>query len=157
LRPVRIASSLVSEMAAHARATYPDECCGFLIASPDPLDPGSPRTIVAVEAAANEFEGERRRRFLVRPDELRAAEGRLEGTDRSVAGFYHSHPDHPGRPSQFDQEHAWPWYTYVVLGLDRNEVRESRAFELDSEAREFHEVPMTVEPGSGSLPKVLEG
>ncbi|MGD0250761.1 MAG: hypothetical protein ABSB97_07770, partial [Thermoplasmata archaeon] len=60
-----------------------------------------------------------------------------------------------GRPSQFDQEHAWPWYTYVVLGLDATAVHESRAFELDSDSLQFREVPMTVEPDPPSVPKVL--
>jgi proteasome lid subunit RPN8/RPN11 len=161
VRPVRIASSLVASMAAHARATYPEECCGFLIARLDPVDPAAPRAVVAVEPAPNDFGGERRRRFLVRPEELRAAERRLEGTDRAVAGFYHSHPDHPGRPSQFDQAHAWPWYTYVVLSVDSTAVRESRAFELDADALEFREVPLTVDPepagseGSGGVSKTL--
>jgi len=156
VRPIRISPTLVQAMAAHARATYPDECCGFLIAARDPADAEAPRTIVAVEPATNDFDGERRRRFLLRPEELRAAERRHDGTERAVAGFYHSHPDHPGRPSQFDQDHAWPWYTYVVLGLDGTSVRESRAFELDADALEFREVPMVVEPPPTADSKVSD-
>jgi proteasome lid subunit RPN8/RPN11 len=157
VRGVRLGALLLATMESHARATYPEECCGFLVAGPDPDDLGAARTIVAVESVPNEFEGERRRRFLVRPEELRAAERRLEGTDRSVVGFYHSHPDHPARPSLFDQEHAWPWYTYVVVGIDAHVVRETRAFELDAEALRFREVPLTVVPPSLSTPKVSEG
>lgn len=143
MRGVRLPEPLRAEIRAHARATYPDECCGFLIALPDPAGPDGPRTIVAVQRAPNEFEGERRRRFVIRPEELRAAERAIESTERVVAGFYHSHPDHPARPSTFDAEHAWPWYTYVVAAVTATDVPALRAFELDAGTREFREVPLT--------------
>jgi len=157
MRAVVLPSGLLDAMASHARSVYPDECCGFLIARADPLDPKSPRAIVAVEPAPNEYAGERRRRFLLRPEELRAAERRVEGTDRAVAGFYHSHPDHPGRPSEFDREHAWPWYTYIVLGVDAGGLREARAFELDPEALEFREMALTLETAARPLPPPVAG
>ena len=157
MRPIRIPSSLVERMATHARSTYPDECCGFLVAESDPADGRAPRTIVDAEAVPNDYEGERRRRFLLRPEELRKAERRLEGTGRAIAGFYHSHPDHPGRPSQYDLEHAWPWYTYVVLGIDASAVREARAFELDPDALVFREVAMAVEDDVPAAAEVVGG
>lgn len=146
MRAIHLPVSVLEAMAAHARESYPEECCGLLIALPDPEDASAPRSILAVESASNEFPGERKRRFLVSPEELRTAERRLDRTGRAVVGFYHSHPDHPGRPSRFDQENAWPWYTYVVLGVDSTAVRESRAFELDPDLQEFREVPVTVLP-----------
>jgi proteasome lid subunit RPN8/RPN11 len=151
VRPVQVLPALLDSIARHAEATYPDECCGFLIAPPDPIEDGRPRRIVAVLPAANEFEGERRRRFLLRPEELRAAERTLDGTGEVVAGFYHSHPDHPARPSLFDQEHAWPWYTYLVTAVTSRRAGETRAFELDADSGVFHEVPLIVEgPGERS-------
>jgi proteasome lid subunit RPN8/RPN11 len=54
-----------------------------------------------------------------------------------VSGFYHSHPDHPALPSAFDTEHAWPWYTYVVVSVDAHGVRGVGAFELDAERQRF--------------------
>lgn len=153
MRPVRLAAGLRRAIEEHARREYPDECCGFLIAESDPSGARSARSIVRVEAAPNEFEGERRRRFLLRPEELRAAEARHEGSGRVVAGFYHSHPDHPARPSQFDQDHAWPWYTYLVLSVTANGPGEIRAFELDPDRQEFVEVPMSDDArGATDLP-----
>ncbi len=148
MRPVRIPPRLVDAMRDHGRATYPDECCGFLVPGPDAPDPNVPREIVDIRHASNEFEGERRRRFVIRPSELLTAEAALAGTDRVVAGFYHSHPDHPARPSSFDEEHAWPWYTYVVLSVTRATVPAIAAFELDAETRAFREVPW-VGPAGG--------
>lgn len=142
MRPVRVPEPLLQEIRAHARDTYPDECCGFLIAEPDPALPDRPRQIVAIQRAANEFEGERRRRFVIRPEELRLAERAVESAGHVIGGFYHSHPDHPARPSTFDEEHAWPWYTYVVLSVTATEVPAIGAFELDGDAGVFREVTL---------------
>ncbi len=139
---VRIPATLVQEMQAHARATYPDECCGFLLAHDPPAAAPAPRTIDSVVPAANEYDGERRRRFVIRPGELREMERRATEEGRSVVGFYHSHPDHPARPSTFDQEHAWPWYTYIVVSVTAREVPAWGAFELDPETALFAAVPM---------------
>ena len=142
MRPIEISGSALRSIAEHARATYPDECCGFLIAASSPPGDLSARSIVEVQPATNDFDGERRRRFLLRPEEIRATERQLDGTGRVVGGFYHSHPDHPARPSQFDQDHAWPWYTYVVIGVTSAGTGEARAFELDPDSSEFREVPV---------------
>ncbi len=157
MRGVRVGGHLVDSMAAHARALYPDECCGFLIGRADDPDPVQPRIVESTEPAANQFEGERRRRFLLRPEELQSVERRLDATGRAVIGFYHSHPDHPGRPSQFDQEHAWPWYTYVVLGVDSTGLRECRAFELDATSLVFREVPLSVQSPAGRPTPMVGG
>ena len=144
MRPVRLPVALLTEMRAHGRATYPEECCGFLIGTAADSTPSSARAILDVERAGNEFSGERRRRFLIPPEELRSVERRLERTDRAVVGFYHSHPDHPARPSQFDQDHAWPWYTYLVLSVTVSDTPDVGAFELDPDSARFREVRLSV-------------
>jgi proteasome lid subunit RPN8/RPN11 len=148
VRSVAIPGTLLGSIAAHARATYPEECCGFLIAEPDLPDGRAPRRIVEALAARNEYEGERARRFLLRPEELRAVERRIEGTGRVLAGFYHSHPDHPAEPSQFDRDHAWPWYSYLVVHVNARAVGETRGFELDPETSEFREVLVLPHPAT---------
>jgi proteasome lid subunit RPN8/RPN11 len=142
MRAVHVPEQLLESVRRHARETYPDECCGFLIAAPDPSPPESPRNIVEIERAENRFDGERRRRFVIRPEELRARERHVGATGRIVAGFYHSHPDHEARPSTFDQEHAWPWYSYLVLAVSSQGAGEVGAFELDADAAVFRRVPL---------------
>lgn len=142
MRSVRLPRELAEAIAREARASYPDECCGFLFATPEGAPHEPFRWIVAVERATNRFDGERRRRFLVRPEEVRSAESRAERAGIALAGFYHSHPDHPARPSRFDQENAWPWYTYVVASVTKTAVGSLHAFELHAERREFAEVPL---------------
>jgi len=155
VKSVVLPASLLGEIRAHSVATYPEECCGFLLGpSPEP-DGAEERTILALERAANEFDGERRRRFLILPEEIRTLERRLEGTDRSVVGFYHSHPDHPARPSQFDQDHAWPWYTYLVLAVTASGTAALGAFELEPDSATFHEVGLTVTDDLPPTPEVV--
>jgi len=151
---VRVAPRLLAAMAGHARSTYPDECCGYLIA-PAELPPDGVRRIEAVEPADNRFDGERRRRFVILPDELRAAERRAEARGRAVVGFYHSHPDHPARPSPFDEAHAWPWYAYLVLATTATGVPRVGAFELGAETGRFVELPLEPEPDPLSAAPVV--
>ncbi|MFI5413013.1 MAG: Mov34/MPN/PAD-1 family protein [Candidatus Lutacidiplasmatales archaeon] len=141
-----IPTDLFERMCQHARETYPDECCGVLIGATSEQSLGPDREILALERTRNEFDGERRRRFLIPPEELRILERRLEGSGRQVVGFYHSHPDHPARPSQFDQDHAWPWYSYVVLAITAQEVPGAGAFELDPDRSVFRELRLSVTP-----------
>lgn len=125
-----------------ARHAYPDEACGFLCSEADAADAPS-RRITTVETAANAYAGERRRRFVITPEELAAAEVRAGARGELVSGFYHSHPDHPALPSAFDTEHAWPWYAYLVVAVDRRGLCSAAAFELDAEALRF--LPRTLE------------
>lgn len=144
MRTVRLPRELLDAIGEDARESYPNECCGFLIAEPEPLGASSPRSIVSVDRAPNSFAGEKRRRFLLRPEEVRAAEQRAEATGRLLAGFYHSHPDHPARPSRFDQDHAWPWYTYIVVTVEEGRLGTARAYELNADTLEFAETPLVV-------------
>lgn len=144
MKAVHLPTKLLSEIQAHARASYPEECCGFLIGPATEPETVEARTIVALERAGNEYDGERRRRFLIRPEELRSLERHLEKTGQAVVGFYHSHPDHPARPSQFDQDHAWPWYSYLVLAVTASDTPAIGAFELEPDSAKFQEVPLSV-------------
>lgn len=138
-------STVVRDIERHGEATYPEECCGFLIGPSGGTPAAAERRVLRTIPAENQNEGQRGRRFEIRPDELRRVERSLENTDEAVLGFYHSHPDHPAVPSRFDQDHAWPWYTYVVLAVVHGRSGDFGAFELDPDGRSFAAVPWTVE------------
>ncbi|HXQ79144.1 MAG: M67 family metallopeptidase [Thermoplasmata archaeon] len=154
MKEVAVSAGFMDEMRAHARESYPDECCGILIGATSEPDGERRRTILAVERSRNEFDGERRRRFLILPEELREVERRTERAGRAVVGFYHSHPDHPAQPSQYDQDHAWPWYTYLILAVTASDVPRVAAFELDADTSTFQETGLVVAPEPVSLPSV---
>jgi len=148
MRTVGIRTDLLARIELGGRAAYPEEACGFLIGSASEPNPGS-RDILAVERAENRFEGERRRRYAIRPEELRELERRLERTGREVVGFYHSHPGYPPEPSEFDREHAWPWYSYLVSSITADGVGPTEAFELAPDRSKFERVKLEVRiPGA---------
>jgi proteasome lid subunit RPN8/RPN11 len=93
----------------HGQETYPHECCGALI--------GRDGHVADVVALPNTTEEGPRRRFLVRPSDYRMAERKATELGGELLGFYHSHPDHPARPSQFDLDHAWPTFAYIIVAV----------------------------------------
>lgn len=141
---VALPEPALASVREHARSAYPDECCGFLFARTAPTNVG-PRRIVRVSRATNEQDGERHRRFLVRPETLRETERHASARGEVVAGFYHSHPDGPASPSRLDQENAWPGYTYLVIAVTSAAAGEVRAFELDPDARAFRSAALVAE------------
>ena len=93
----------------HGAQTYPHECCGALL--------GRDGTAREAWGLPNTTEEGPRRRFLIRPADYRAAEQRAREAGLELLGFYHSHPDHPARPSQYDLDHAWPVFSYVIVSV----------------------------------------
>src|SRR5207247_474067 len=100
----------------HGEETYPHECCGALVAVDG--------HVTAAVPLPNTTEEGPRRRFLVRPADYRMAEKSAADRGGELVGFYHSHPDHPARPSQYDLDHAWPNFAYVIVAVASGAARE---------------------------------
>jgi len=98
-----------AEIRRHGEETYPHECCGALV--------GKGSRVTAAVALPNTTEEGPRRRFMVRPSDYRVAEQRATELGGDLLGFYHSHPDHPARPSQYDLDHAWPTFAYIIVAV----------------------------------------
>jgi proteasome lid subunit RPN8/RPN11 len=118
-------------------AAYPNECCGIIYGR-DISDNGVVRRVVdELEPVHNGFEaGEQYHRFLITPDTLLKAEKKCSG-GRMVLGFYHSHPDHPARPSEYDREHAWPFYSYVIVAIEKRQPKAMTCWLLDDQTEQF--------------------
>jgi len=136
MRTLQMVRPFLDQIQQEARGAYPDEACGFLFSASGEADEPV-RRVSGIEAATNSTPGERRRRFVITPTDLAAAEQRAERRGELVSGFYHSHPDHPAVPSAFDTEHAWPWYAYVVVAVDERGACGAGVFELDAGASHF--------------------
>ena len=106
---IRLERGIDEAIRAHGVETYPNECCGALI--------GREGVVTATYALPNTTEEGPRRRFLVRPSDYREAEKRATAAGGDLLGFYHSHPDHPARPSQYDLDHAWPFFSYIIVSV----------------------------------------
>ena len=116
---------------AHGRDAFPHECCGAML--------GTDRIVREAFALPNTTEEGPRRRFLVRPDDYRAAEKRARDTGLELLGFYHSHPDHPARPSQYDLDHAWPSFSYVIVSVMAGRDEALTSWQLKADRSAFEE------------------
>jgi proteasome lid subunit RPN8/RPN11 len=81
----------------------------------------------------------KRNRFLIRPEELMRGEKYAREKALDVVGFYHSHPDERAVPSQYDLEHAWPAYSYVVVSIEKGRAVDLRSWEMESDRSRFNE------------------
>ena len=124
----------------HGRQTYPHECCGAML--------GRAGMVVEAYPLPNTTEEGPRRRFLVRPQDYRAAERRATELGLELLGFYHSHPDHPARPSQYDLDHAWPVFSYVIVSVREGLAAELTSWRLREDRAAFDEELVTVEPAA---------
>lgn len=138
---IRIARGNLEGIRAHANAAYPEECCGLLIALPGTRD------VVDSVKMRNAFSGPRGDRYHIDPLELFRVDREAARRGLAIAGVYHSHPDHPATLSQFDLEHAFPWYFYVVVSVLNGEASETRSWLPDPDRRTVSEEPMEVREG----------
>lgn len=113
---------------------YPDECCGFLLGRIENRG-RIVEEIIPVQNAREE--GERHHRFVIEPDQFMRAERTARERGVDVLGFYHSHPDHEARPSDYDREHALPFYSYVILAVGGGSAGELTSWELSSDRAQF--------------------
>src|SRR5262245_9438554 len=114
--------------------TYPNECCGALI--------GGDAVIRHTSALPNTTEEGARRRFLVRPSEYRLAEAEATRLQGELLGFYHSHPDAPARPSQYDLDHAWPSFWYVIVSIQQGQPERMTVWRLAEDRSQFREASL---------------
>lgn len=117
----------------HGREAYPEECCGALIGS----NGGGPPSVRRIEPLANSRGDERRRRFRIEPSDYLRAEKAAEAEGLAILGFYHSHPDHPAVPSEYDRQHALPVFHYVVLAVSGGFPGEISSWVLSEDRTSF--------------------
>ncbi len=119
----------------HGELDYPDECCGILFGR----DSADTREVVQVVPIANLQVENRERRFLISPKHFVAAERHAREADLELLGFYHSHPDHPAIPSQFDRDHALPIYSYLIVSVRGGVSAEIRSWRLADHRENYDE------------------
>ena len=135
---LRIGAGDVEHIHDHAREAYPEECAGALVG----MDTGEMKVVVDVWRAQNTHEEDRGRRFLIEPLQIKEFEERVQERDMDLLGFYHSHPDHPAEPSEYDREHAWPYYSYVIASVGEAEVNDMRSWVLKDDRSGYDEEPI---------------
>lgn len=145
-------------IARHGESGYPDEVCGFLLG----IDDGTNKTVTRLlkienswdEGGAGEFaqagadfaRASRRRRFMIPADEYYQADKEARERGESILGFYHSHPDHPAQPSQYDlalAREVFPGYSYIIVSVRAGVAGEMTSWVLRDDGSRFDAEPIS--------------
>jgi proteasome lid subunit RPN8/RPN11 len=141
-----ISGHLAEKIRTHGAETYPHECCGALLgrdssevgrSDPEAEESTPAREILALFPLVNRRDDSPRNRFSVTSEDVLAAEKNAREHGLEVVGWYHSHPDHPARPSEYDRDHAWPWYSYIIVSVQGGAPQEMTSWRLNDDRREF--------------------
>ncbi len=135
---------VMAQIRRHGEETYPHECCGFMMGS----QVDGARVISEIRRQPNERTESRENRFLITPGQFRDAERAARKAGLLMVGIYHSHPDSPARPSEYDRDHAWPWYGYLIVSVARGAAGESRAWLLRDDRSGFDPLEIVEEEGA---------
>ena len=138
-RPIRLAAKAEAEIRREAARAYPHEGCGALVGPAE----GDVSEVVPIE---NRETAQPRTRFSVAPLDYLAAEEGAEARGLKLLGFWHSHPDHPARPSETDRKYAWPGLLTLVIAVERGEPRDLTAWDVPGPEAPFRRVELTVVP-----------
>jgi proteasome lid subunit RPN8/RPN11 len=138
MKKLILTKAQVEQIENEGISAYPNECCGVLIGR-DVQDGELIRRIVdRLEPLANSFQADEQfHRFSLSPKDLMNAEKSASGSGMLVLGFYHSHPDHPARPSEYDREHGWPFYSYLIVAIAKRDAVDMTSWQLDEVTETF--------------------
>jgi proteasome lid subunit RPN8/RPN11 len=153
---LRLNQTQLAAIREHGAREYPNECCGALLGTANgtskevkeivPLknlrfDLARAQELLPVDDPSGETE---RNRFLVDPLEQLRVEKDARARSLDIVGYYHSHPDHPARPSSYDREHAWPWYSYVIVSVELGAAKDLTCWVLEENRSGFNSEPVEV-------------
>jgi proteasome lid subunit RPN8/RPN11 len=138
---LKISRQLYDSLRQHGEETYPDECCGVLVGQID----DNTRLVTSIARAGNTRTDSAHNRYNIDPKELIKiqSEGRKRGED--IVGFYHSHPDHPAVPSEYDREHGLPFFHYVVLAVGPESPGEIASYVLSEDRGVFEREELLID------------
>jgi len=130
---IELATDDLEKIKLIGEATYPYECCGIMVGA---LEDGI-KIVTKLIPAENKRTDSPQNRYLITSGFLKEVEQELRGTNLVVVGFFHSHPDVPARPSCYDLEHAWPWYSYLIVSIHEGKAQEIYNWILDDDRSRF--------------------
>jgi proteasome lid subunit RPN8/RPN11 len=140
---LRLPAALLERIREHGRMAYPEECCGVMLGR---IDRASGRTeVVRLVAQENQREDEHRHnRYLISPEAVLRADREARTAGLEIVGYYHSHPDHPSRPSDFDRDHAWPDQSYLIVAVAGGQPATAQSWRLRDDRSAFEEETVEV-------------
>lgn len=140
--PIHLKCVHLETIRRHGEDAYPNECCGLLLGTLETGREAPAKIIRAVEPLDNERADSRHNRFLITPETFLRADRAARARGLDILGFYHSHPDHPAVPSEFDREHAWPVYSYIIVSVANGVSRDLNSWVLAPDRERFESEPI---------------
>ena len=136
LAPIILTPQQYRQIEEEGSKAYPNECCGILFGR----DVDGKRIVDRLLPVPNDFEtGEQYHRFSISPKLLMQSEQSASENGDLVLGFYHSHPDHPARPSEYDRQHGWPFYSYIIVAIEKRTPAALTCWVLNDSTEQFEE------------------
>jgi proteasome lid subunit RPN8/RPN11 len=135
-----------SKIRMHATHTYPNECCGALLGRDERGAAAAvyPRQVLEVLPLPNLRNDSPQNRYSVSVRDVIEAERLADGRGLQVVGWFHSHPDHPAEPSQYDRESAWPWYSYIIVSVRGGLAAEMASWRLQDDRQDYWEEQIAI-------------
>ena len=130
MREIIVSRDTLKTMFNHLESSYPNEGCGFLLGSDD-----EPREITELYLVENGQGGDQRRRFTILPEDYRQAENYADTNNLTLLGVYHSHPDHPALPSEHDLRQAVPFFSYIIVSIEKGKMASISSWQLDEDGK----------------------
>ena len=133
---LNLPAPVLADIHAHGEAAYPEEGAGLLLGQTE----GEQKLVSAILKLGNARENAaRHNRYLLSPQDYLKGEMEADRLGLEVVGVFHSHPDHPDRPSEFDREWAMPWFSYLITSVQAGKAVESRSWRLVEDRTQFME------------------
>lgn len=139
---LNLANELLARIQTHGEEAYPEEGAGFLLGD----DSGNGmRAVTEIFPLVNSRENEaRHNRYLITPEDYLKAELKADKLGLSLIGVFHSHPDHPNQPSEYDREWAQPFFSYIITSVNQGRAAGSRSWRLTQDRSNFEEEKINI-------------
>jgi proteasome lid subunit RPN8/RPN11 len=133
---LEISQELLDEIHNHGEEAYPGEGAGFMLGNAN----GDLRVVSDILKLPNaREESARHNRYLLTPQDVLRSEQEAAKRRLDVIGVFHSHPDHPNEPSEFDRDWAMPWFSYIITSVNEGQATGSRSWRLSDDRSGFQE------------------
>ena len=134
---ISIGKEVIEQIKSHGERTYPNECGGMLIGH---LTANGEKSVVELLPMENAMDkAEQHNRVLILPKDVMRAERYAREKKLDVVGYYHSHPDCPAVPSNYDLDHALPVWSYIIVSVLEGTATEMFSWEMEADRSKFNE------------------
>ena len=138
---LEISADLLKQMHVHGESAYPGEGAGFMLGNSS----ADLRVVTAILELPNaREESAQHNRYLLTPQDMLRSEQEAARLALNVIGVFHSHPDHPNQPSEFDRQWAMPWFSYIITSVNDGKATASRSWRLTDDREKFIEEKIEV-------------